>query len=71
MEAHESINLYSRSVITSLGLAYGLANTPFTFTLYTLYNFFITLISQLIEINYTIQRVNITLKLSFNPDSKV
>ena len=36
MESHRSIDLYSRPAITSLGLAYGLADTSFTFTLYTI-----------------------------------
>ena len=43
MEAHKSIDLYSRPIITSLGLAYGLADTPFTFTLYTICSFLSTL----------------------------
>ena len=43
MEAYESIDPYSRPIITSLGLAYGLANTLFTFTLYAIYTFLFTL----------------------------
>ena len=43
MEAYGSIDLYSRSVITSLGLAYGLVNIPFTFTLDAIYTFLFTL----------------------------
>ena len=39
MEAYGSIDSYRRPAIASLGLAYGLADTPFTFTLYTIYTF--------------------------------
>ena len=56
---------YSRPIITSLDLAYGLADTPFTFTLYTIYTLFFTLMSYLIDINFIFQRANITLKLPF------
>ena len=42
MELYRSIDLYDRPVIASLGLAYGLVDSSFTFTLYSLYiNFFI------------------------------
>ena len=52
MKAYKSINLYSYPVIISLGLAYGLADTSFIFTLYTIYTFLTTLISRLIDTNY-------------------
>ena len=40
MEAYRSIDLYNRPAITYLGLAYGLADTPFTYLLYLLYILF-------------------------------
>ena len=51
---HRSVQI----IITSLDLAYGLADTPFTFTLYSIYTFLFTLNPQLIDTNYTIQHAN-------------
>ena len=65
IEVYESMDPYSRSAITSLGLAYGLVDNPFTFTLYTIYTFLFTLKSRLTDTNYTIKYTNISLKLSF------
>ena len=43
MKAYRSINPYSVQAITALGLAYGLADTPFTFASYAIYTFLFTL----------------------------
>ena len=64
------MDLYGRPAIASLGLAYGLAETPFTFTLNSIYTFLFTLKSQLIDINYIVKYNNITLKLPSSYSSK-
>ena len=71
MEVYRSIDLYSRPVIYPLGLAYGLADTPFNLTLYAIYTFLFTLNLQLIDINYKVYRANITLKLSSSSFKKL
>ena len=43
MEAHGSINPYNYPAITTLGLARGLVDVPFIFTLYIIYTFLLTL----------------------------
>ena len=43
MEAYRSINLYNRLAITSLGVACGLVDSPFTFNLFTIYTFILTI----------------------------
>ena len=68
---YRSINLYIRPVINYLGLAYGLADIPFTFILYSIYTFLFTLKSSLIDTIYIIKYTNNTLKLSSSPSSKV
>ena len=66
MEAHKSIDLYNRPGITSLDLTCGLADIPFTLTLYIIYTFLVIFKSLLIDNKYKYYRDKITLKLSYN-----
>ena len=54
MEAHRRMDPYSRPVITYLGLAYGLADISFTFTLFSIDTLLFTLNSQLVDTNYSV-----------------